>query len=173
MRTRKRQHHTGSGRADEGDTRARWRRTSTDAGFSLVEVVMTVSLIGMVITPLIEATFVSVRASSTAREAAEIETVLQNAADRVNRANVSCEYTVYVQAAAIASGWAGSQVTATYQHYDPGASLLLSAHPNNGWVSGACVGGTPTRDLLQLVTITVTSDGGHISRTIQVVKSDV
>jgi prepilin-type N-terminal cleavage/methylation domain-containing protein len=149
------------------------RRKAADRGFSLIEVVMTISLIGIVILPLIEATFASVKASSTAREAAEIETVLQNAADRVNRALVGCDYTVYVQAASIANGWSGSQASATYQHYVPGTSLLASANPTNAWVTGACVGTVPTRDLLQLVTITVTSDSGHLSRSIQVVKSDV
>src|SRR5262245_17951178 len=90
-----------------------------DTGFTIVEVVMT-------IVPIIDATITSVRASSTVREVAEVETVLQNAADRVNRAPTLCNYDVYVQAAALAKGWAPGQTTAKYFYYVPGASALAS-----------------------------------------------
>lgn len=146
-------------------------REQRDGGFSLVETLITIVLVGMVIVPTIEATMVSVRASARAREAAEIETVLQNAADRVNRAPVGCDYDVYVQAAAQAKGWRATQATATYQYYVPGANAL-AANPGT-WVSGACPGGVHTPRLIQMVTITVSGDTGYLQRTIRVVKSDV
>jgi Tfp pilus assembly protein PilV len=146
------------------------RSSGRDGGFSVVEVVMAITLIGLVIIPIIDATFTSVRASSTAREAAEVETVLQNAADRVNRANPGCEYDTYVAAAALAKGWRGEQATATYKHYVPDGDFPATV-PGT-WSDGAgCVNGQPTE--IQLVTITVTSDSGTIERTIEVVKSDV
>lgn len=132
---------------------------------------MTIVLISLVIIPIIDATFTSVKASSTVREVAEVETVLQNAADRVNRAPTLCDYNVYVQAAALAKGWQASQATAVYQYYEPGSSALAST-PGT-WQSGACPGGTRTPRLIQLVTITITSESGSINRSIQVVKSDV
>ncbi|MGD9996370.1 MAG: type II secretion system protein [Ilumatobacteraceae bacterium] len=146
-----------------------------DAGFTIVEVVMTIVLIAMTIVPIIDATITSVRASSTVREVAEVETVLQNAADRVNRAPTLCSYDVYLQAAALAKGWAASQVAASYQYYVPGASALAS--DPGSWASDAsgtaCPGGVRTPRLIQMVTITVTSDSGSIKRTMKVVKSDV
>ena len=51
---------------DGGDQRAR-RRAAHDGGFSLVEVVITITLIALVIIPIIQATMVGVKASSTAR----------------------------------------------------------------------------------------------------------
>lgn len=143
----------------------------SDAGFSLVEVVITIVLVALVIIPVIEATLVSVRASSRSREAAEVETVLQNAADRVNRAPTSCGYDVYVQAAAQAKGWQAGQASAVYQHYVPGDSALVA--DSGTWANDACPGGVRTPRLVQLIAITVTSQSGDIQRTIRVVKSDV
>jgi hypothetical protein len=148
---------------------------SRDGGFTIVEVVMTNVLIAMTIVPILDATITSVRASSTVREVAEVETVLQNAADRVNRAPTLCNYDVYVQAAALAKGWNAAQASATYAYYVPGASAL-AADPGS-WVTDpgatACPGGVRTPRLIQLVTITVHSDSGSITRTMKVVKSDV
>lgn len=144
-----------------------------DEGFSLVEVVMAITLISIIIIPIIEATFTSVKASSTARIVAEVDTTLQNAADRVTRAPTLCEYDRYVQAALIAKGWEASQVTAIYEHYVPGTSLKAVDGTPGQWVAGGCIGSTRTPRLIQKVTITVSSDQGSVQRTIEVVKSDV
>jgi prepilin-type N-terminal cleavage/methylation domain-containing protein len=155
----------------------RSRRDQSDGGFTLVEVVITISLISLTILPILDATFTSVRASTTAREVAEVETVLQNAADRVNRAPTQCEYHIFIEAAAQAKGWDAAQATATYQYYVPGDTALASdpgtwSTPGNT-VNEGCPGGARSPRLVQLVTITVSSDSGSINRTIQVVKSDV
>jgi prepilin-type N-terminal cleavage/methylation domain-containing protein len=155
-----------------------------DDGFSLVEVIIAIVLMGSVILALINATFTSVKASSSARESAEIQTVLQNAADRVNRADPGCDYLLAVQAAAVSKGWQASQATATYQYYMPGVDALAS-HPGT-WTpatpgpasADACpisvTAGVPVRTarLIQLVTISITDTNGQ-QRTIQVVKSDI
>jgi type II secretory pathway pseudopilin PulG len=146
-----------------------------DGGFTMVEVVMTIVLISLVIIPIIDATFTSVKASSTAREVAELDTVLQNAADRVNRATPSCNYDMFVQAAALAKGWQASQASATIQYYIPGPSA--HAADQGTWAAEACPGSpgplVRTPRLIQKVTITVFSDSGSIHRSIQVVKSDI
>jgi prepilin-type N-terminal cleavage/methylation domain-containing protein len=144
-----------------------------DRGFTIVEVVMTIVLIALTILPILDATFTSIRASSTVREVAEVETVLQNAADRVNRAPTRCDYTQYIQAAALSEGWHANQVSAVYQYYVPGTSAL-AATPGH-WENNACPGDPMTRTprLIQMVTITVRSETGSINRSIQVVKSDV
>lgn len=164
-------------RLGEARRRSRPGSTSRDRGFTLVEVVMTITLISVVIVPIIDATWTSVRASSTAREVAEVETALQNAADRVNRAPTSCDYHVYVEAAALAKGWPATRASAIYQYYIPGSSALAS-DPGSWTAPGsattdACPGGNRSARLVQLVTITMSSDSGSINRSIQVVKSDV
>jgi prepilin-type N-terminal cleavage/methylation domain-containing protein len=140
-----------------------------DHGFSLIEVVMTIVLVATVLIPIMNAAITSVKASSSSRRIAELQTVLLNAADRVNRAPVKCDYTVYIQAAAQTKGWAPSQASATYEWYEPGDSAAVAGT----WHSGACNGPTPTQNLVQRVTITMTSPEANVSRSIQVVKSDV
>ena len=147
-----------------------------DVGFSLTEVVIAVALMGIIIVPLMSATFTSVAASSTSRQVAEVETVLQNAADRVNRAPVGCDYDLYVKAAAQSKGWTADRASATYQYYVPGASAR--AADSGSWVPDACPRNAQgqlvrTAGLVQLVTITITTDTGLVTRTIKVVKSDV
>ena len=66
----------------------------------MIDIVCSISLIGIVIVPMINSTLTAIAASSTARQVAEIETVLQNAADRVNRAPTDCDYAIYIEAAA-------------------------------------------------------------------------
>ena len=155
----------GTTRPDDAGARPR------DGGFSVIELVLTIFLVATTLIPLMDATITSIRASSIAREAAEIETVLANAADRVNRAPAQCDYLVYGQAAARSKGWDASSVSMTYQYYVPGASAR--ATDPGTWANGACPGSTRTPRLMQLVTITITSPSGDVSRTMKVVKSDV
>jgi type II secretory pathway pseudopilin PulG len=145
-----------------------------DEGFSFVEILMTIVLMGIILFPIMNATITAVKASSTSRRVAELQTVLLNAADRVNRANVSCTYLVYVQAAAQTKGWPPEQASATYEWYQPGPTANVAG----SWQTGppdspGCNGAAPTLNLVQRVTITMKSPESNISRSIQVVKSDV
>ncbi len=142
---------------------------SPDAGFSIIEVIMTIVLMGLVLVPLMNAAITAVKASSSSRRVAELQTVLLNAADRVNRAPVKCDYLIYIEAAAQTKGWPPEQASATYEWYEPGPTAGVAGT----WHPGACNGPTPTLNLVQRVTITMTSPEADVSRTIQVVKSDV
>ena len=150
--------------------------TRHDRGFSLVEVVIAIALVGMVVVPILRAVSTSIVASSTSRSAAQVETALVNAADRVNRAPVHCDYSVYAQAA-VQTQWgpeAASRVTLTQYYYVPGASAAAAG----AWVPGpagtpACEIGTPTDGIVQKVRIAITSPDNKVTRTIEVVKSDV
>ena len=140
-----------------------------DRGYTLTEVLVAVVLMGVAIVPIMMAGIVTIKASASSRTASRVETVLANAADRVNRAGESCNYDVYVQAAAQAEGWSASQATATYMYYVPAASPTTLGT----WTAGACPGVTRPEGLVQKVTITVTGPSGKPTRTIAMVKSDV
>lgn len=142
---------------------------TTDRGNTLVEVIVAVTLIAVAVVPMMVASWTLVRSSSQGRARARVETVLGNAADRVNRAPEQCDYAIYAQAAVLAEGWSTSQVTATYEWYEPGAS----AQVQGTWHTGACPDGVRPDGLVQRVDIRVTSPDGAVSKSIQVVKSDV
>lgn len=151
-----------------------------DEGFSLAEIVVSISLIGLAVVPLMLGAVSLVRVSSNTNTVADLETVLVNAADRVNRAGESCDYDVYVEAAALEHGWETSQAMATYQYYDPAEPdpADLENHPGSPieagtWINGACPGAQRPEGLVQRVTITVASPDGKITRSLVVVKSDV
>lgn len=142
---------------------------SRDAGFSLAEAIVSVALMALAVVPIMLAAALTVRTSSQSRTLARVETVLANAADRVNRAPESCDYSVYVQAAALAEGWQTSQAAVAYQYYVPAASATQAG----AWQTGACPNGVRPDGLVQMVTITLTGPDARTVRTIQVVKSEV
>ena len=145
------------------------RGAPRDGGYSLIEVLIALMLMGIAMVPILLAGVMSVKASAQSRSSAKVETVLANAADRVNRATGSCDYTVYVQAAALAAGWDASKASASYQWYSP-ADLPTQL---GTWNAGACPNGTRADGLVQMVTISVQSPDGKASRSLTVVKSDV
>ena len=150
--------------------RARSRRaTRNDRGFTFVEVVVTVTLMAIVVAPILAAVSTAVRESARSRSAAQVETTIVNAADRVNRAPKVCDYNVYVKAAVRAQQWDENRASIVEEHYVPPADLSQQGQ----WVPGACEIDTATDLLVQRITITITSPDGKVSRTIQVVKSDV
>lgn len=146
--------------------RRRVRRRGDD-GFTFVEVVITVVLVGVVVLPILTAVQATIRASSVSRAAAEVETVLLNAADRVSRADrddFNCDLSGPAEQAAIVQGapWSAANVSLTYEHWD-GAQF----------VPGACPGGVYQNGLVQLIRIRVTGPEGGITRELEVVKSDI
>jgi prepilin-type N-terminal cleavage/methylation domain-containing protein len=151
----------------------------SDRGFSFIEVVVTVVLVAIVLVPVLSAVLTAVESSARSRSAAQVETVIVNVADRINRAPKECDYTAYARAAVLTEGWwtAPSQyaqaATVTHEWYDTADRTWKSKAP------GASAPGCPgsgvvlTELLVQRVTVTVRNPDGKTSRTIQVVKSDV
>jgi prepilin-type N-terminal cleavage/methylation domain-containing protein len=145
-----------------------------DHGFSLVEVVITIVLMATVMLSIMEASLTGIKASRAAGDVAQIETVLQNAADRVNRAPLKCNYDQYVKAAAQAANWDPAQATALYWFYKPGIDATAPGTWNTPLApNDACsTPGVAGKDV-QLVKITITSPNGKVTRSMQVVKSNV
>ena len=108
---------TDSSPGDDAST-----RNDRDRGFSLVEVVVTLALAAMLVIPLTSAVFTATSVSSVARSAAQVETALVNAADRVNRAPSRCDYTIYAQAAVQTQGWQPDRASVVVEHYVPATS---------------------------------------------------
>ena len=140
-----------------------------DAGYSLTEVLVAVVLMSLAVIPILLTSIVTIKTSTQVRTAAKVETILANAADRVNRAREGCDYDVFIEAAALSQGWSSGQAVAQYQYYEP-ADLPTSA---GSWHDGACPGAIRPNGLAQRVTITVTSPDGSVHRTLEVVKSEV
>jgi prepilin-type N-terminal cleavage/methylation domain-containing protein len=150
------------------------RASAVDSrGFSLVEVVIAIALMGTVAVAALNAVTTSVRTSSTSRAAAEVETALVNAADRVNRAQKTCDYTIYAQAAVQTEGWPASAAVVTHEYYQPSGSPAVAGQWLTGPVAAPACPGVLTDLLVQKVTIRITNPEGNVSRSIQVVKSDV
>lgn len=144
-------------------------RLRDDRGYTLVEVVIAIALMGTIVMAIMSAVQTGLRTSSDRRSAARVETAIVNAADRVNRAPTVCDYDVYVQAAVLSQGWPASAGTALEEHYVPGPTPGVPG----SWQPGGCILDEPTDLLVQRVTITIQSPTGGGARTIQVVKSDV
>ena len=138
-----------------------------DRGTSLIEIVITLSLLGVVVAALMSSVRTSVIVSSEAYDISRVETVLLNASDRVNRARQSCDYTEYAQAAARAEKWAPELVTVKVERLrNP------TGNPNTDWVPESCSSSVNAFDV-QRVTITATTPKGDITRTMSVVKSSL
>lgn len=136
-----------------------------DRGQTLIEIVLAVVLMAMIVIPLLSAVQTGIKASSVNQAAATAETAIVDAADRINRAPQACDYSVFAKASVKTKGWDESLATVTQQAYDPSS---------NQWVAAGCLSASgPTDDLVQRVTITITTPDGKVTRSLQVVKSNV
>ena len=141
----------------------------SDAGVTLVEIMLSIVLMGVLMAALLAAVQVSIRSSSTAYTGAQVETVLINASDRVARAPQRCDYEEYVDAAALAEGWDVSTTTVAVEELVVG----MGATPAT-WqlLAKSCNKDFNAFDV-QRLTITATDPSGRLTRTLTVVKSDV
>lgn len=145
-----------------------------DRGASLIEIVIAVSLLGVVVAAILTATATGIKVSSVDRAAAQVETAIVNASDRVNRAPKRCDYTIYAQAAVQTQGWDANRVSLVQEYYVPGPNAGTSGTWHTGGPGApACPGPAPDDLLVQRVTLSITSPNGDVRRSIQVVKSDV
>jgi type II secretory pathway pseudopilin PulG len=149
--------------------RAQEQPGAGDEGFSFVETVVTVVLLAMVIAPLMSAVIASIKVSSLSRTAAQAETAMINAADRINRADLACDYEGIAEAMVQYEGWPADSARVREEWYNPQTNEWVYEGP----AGNGCQFGEPTQTEVQRVTVTITSPDNNITRTIQVVKSNV
>jgi len=135
----------------------------TDRGSTLVEILISMVLIGTVVVSMMAALRSSVQASGLVFEAAKVETILLNAGDRVARAPQLCEYEQYVDAAALAEGWPLDATSVVVDRLDVATGT---------WSTQNCPDDVGPFDV-QRMTITASDPDGKITRTLTVVKSNV
>ena len=145
-----------------------------DSGFTLIELLVTIVIIATAVLAVLASVQTNIIASSRSRSAARVESVIVNVADRINRAPNTCDYTIYATAAVLTEQWPESSVSITQQHYDF-LKYDPSAAASGTWTAGACASDltSPPDLLVQKISIKVTSPDGNVTRTIEVVKSDV
>jgi len=137
-----------------------------DAGVSLPEILVSIVLMGTLLAAVMSAVQMSVRSSSVAFAGAQLETVLLNASDRINRAPQLCDYEAYVDAAALAEGWPDTTTSVVVE------KLVANTGDPSDWQPQTCPADVGPFDV-QRLTVTATNPAGTTTRTLTIVKSDV
>lgn len=152
-----------------------------DAGFSLVENVVAVVLLGFIASAILVGMWTVIRVSSFSDDQAKVVSVLGSASDRVANFDYDpCPVTadgenIYegiAKGAAGAVDWVTSSVTVTEMRYwQPGTGWTTE----NGLAGGSCNPGSGLSDsrTMQKVTLTVTAPSGKYARSVEVVKTPV
>ena len=140
-----------------------------DRGFTVVELAMTISLLGIIVVPILLATTSGIHASAVNRNVVKVETVLQNAADRATGAPAgTCDYLPIVSAAVQEQGW-NATASVAQQQWQPGAT----PRDQGAWGAAQPCPSVVSPTVVQRVDITISSPDSKVRRTIQVVKSSV
>lgn len=146
--------------------RDRFRR---DTGVTLIEVLITVVLLGTVVVGILGAARMSIMASRTSKEAAQVQSALLAAAERVERAprdQFPCDsLRVPVENAA--------QLKLDVDDPSTVVEIEFEHLTASGWVAGACPETGGQANLVQRLTITMTHPTSGLRRTLEVVKADV
>ncbi|MFN3256564.1 MAG: type II secretion system protein J [Ilumatobacter sp.] len=181
--------HDRDGRGDQDDRGD--QATPRDRGNTIMEVIIAIVLMGFAVSVIVAGIRMTIIVSSTSDSQAKVEAVLTSAADRLaNWAYRPCpgenasDYVPIVQAAASAVGWDGSTIEIDdIAYWNPEQSNPSgdSVPADGGWVDSNTLAGDEcnedinltTSRTLQRITIRATSPDGDLSRTIEVVKSNI
>lgn len=154
-----------------------------DRGSSLIEVVISVALMGIVVSGILGAMWSAIHMSKFSDDQAKVEAVLGSAADRLaNYAYIPCPtnnsnggYLPIIQAAAGTVDWPTNTVSLTGMYFwNPTSSSSGSWLTTNGLSASECneTVSLTTARTLQRITFMVTSPSGY-SKSLEVVKSNV
>jgi prepilin-type N-terminal cleavage/methylation domain-containing protein len=160
--------------------RRRVRRTD-DRGFTLLEVTVSVVLLGLASTLVMGGLFTVVHSSRVNTEQARLEAIVSSAADRLSAwsytpcppATGTGSYLDVIQPAATTVGWPASVVSiVSIEYWDPTASTWSDSNNATGSGCNPNVSATSPRTL-QRVTVRVSTPSGSYSRDLEVVKNNV
>lgn len=152
-----------------------------DRGYSLTEVLVAVALTGTIVLSIVGAMFAVVRVSGQNDDATKVQAVLGRAADELNGiAYQPCPqdeavpiYENVADRAADSVDWGPSTVMITeYRYWNPDTSSWDTNNSIQGSDCNPAVGYTSSKNL-QRLTIQVTSPSGNVTRSIDVVKSNL
>ncbi len=129
--------------ARPGHARARRRRRETDAGLTLVEVLLAVSIMGVGMVVVIGGMMTSIQVSDAGRRSADGQGVLRAYAEAVGASTYTACATAYAAPGFSAAGWSATQVVSYW----------------NGSAFAATCGTDPG---LQRVAISLTSGEGTV-----------
>jgi prepilin-type N-terminal cleavage/methylation domain-containing protein len=153
-----------------------------DRGYTLIEMLIAILLMGSIVLAIIGGMWAVVRASSQSDSRAKSQAILGAAADSItNMQHWTCPeinnpYSGFAAKAATTVGWPASSVSVSdYQYWNP-AKL-----PKAGWDLDNSIQGlgcNPEAGLsldktLQKLTITVVSPDGKYTNSIDIVKADI
>jgi type II secretory pathway pseudopilin PulG len=158
------------------------RRGRADRGYTLIEQLIGIALMGTIVMAIMGGMWAVVRVSVMNDERAKVQAIIGGAGDRLtNYAHVKCPeqdtlntYLNEVRAAADTVGWPHSTVEITdYRYFHPDTGTWEDTY---SWQSSDCTTNPVflTREkTIQKITITVTAPNGGYSQSIDIVKADI
>lgn len=162
--------------------RERNERATVDDGYTLVEVLVSLVLMGLVVSSILPAMWSAVRVSRFSDTQAKVEAVLGSAVDRVSNygwhpcpeADSLGGYSAKAKNAAAIFEWPASTVAVTaVQYWDTSTKSWTATNPVPSADCGRTVVSITKERTLQKVTIEVTSPDGTTSNHLDVVMGDI
>jgi prepilin-type N-terminal cleavage/methylation domain-containing protein len=154
-------------------------RIHRDSGYTLIEMLIAIMLMGTIVLSIMGGMWAVVRASAQNDQRAKVGAVLGAAGDGIsNYRYIACPevdegYEEFGQKAAASVGWPLSTVAIIdYQYWNPDTGTWDDNNSIQGTDCNPNVGLT-TSKTLQKLTIQATSPGGGYTATIDIVKSDI
>ena len=154
------------------------RATPTDQGFTLVEVVVSLVLMGVVIAAILPAMWTAIRLSRFSDSGAKVEAVLGRAIDLVaNEDWIACPQAAYPAKARTAASlydWPDTTVAVTLiEYWDPTGKSWSATNPSGCAAGGSSAVSITKERTLQRVTIVVTSPDATTSNGTSVILGDI
>ena len=156
--------------------------TRRDRGFTLSEVVVAISLTGVLVLVIVGAAFTLIRTSRVSDDQAAIEAVLGAAADELAQFGwQSCpaetdDYQQRAQEAASRVNWPTSSVQiSAIEYWDISTATWSNTNPFFNTAEGECefVPTIAAASRMQRVTVTASAPGGTQSRDLEVVVAEI
>jgi len=158
-------------------------RVETDEGYTLIEMLIAIILMGTVVLSIMGGMWAVVRASAQSDERAKVQAILGSAGDALtNYGHINCPepdddqlntYLGLVQKGATTVGWSLGVVQITdYQFYNPATGTWDQNNSVQGTQCDPGAGLTPEKTM-QKMTITVTSPTGQYVQSVDIVKVDI